>query len=284
VRIRGVPGAAAIAPCALACALVALAPRPAAAHALWLDRSRPRAVMLEYLHADHAEDVSPLGSIDGFSGVFFLTGRAEFTPTMHGVAEISLATSPGNDSPYDLYEEGGALPGSPYLGIEVGRTDAVALFEAGIRVPIANSKPVTTALALGSDLERQSAWYDDAITTRLGVRVRSRPSGVGLWLEARLAPEVLWQMDRTEFDLHATYGATVRIAKPWLRGGVGIGGRAIYEPPDDDDTIEANHMIEGAADFLEGAWRPGLSVRFPFDGNLGETFERTVGLQLTYVW
>ena len=124
-----------------------------------------------------------------------------------------------------------------------------------------------------------------------GVRMRSRPKGdLGLWVEGRLAPEFLFDLDRTSefdvvanFDLHATYGATVRVTQAWIRGGVGIGGRAIFEPDDDDDTIEAAHVLEVNADFLSGSFRPGVSLRWPFDGNFGETFDQTFGLQVTYL-
>lgn len=266
---------------AIAVAL-AISPAPASAQALWLDRMAPRAILFEVLRPVPGTEVGLLDELRGLSGVIFLTGRTEFSPSAHGVAEISFATSHLEEG--FSSEEAGALLGSPYLGVEYGTMQSLALLEAGIRIPIAVSAVITTDLALGADLERQSAWYDDAITTRIGARLRTRPkSELGLWLEARLAPEFVYDLDRTEFDLHATYGATARITRSWLRGGVGIGGRAIFEPPDDDDTIEAAHVVEAAADFLGGKLRPGLSLRLPFDGNFGETYDSTVGLHVTYV-
>ena len=70
MTVRGVRHDAAVLAIALAaCAFVACAPRPAAAQALWLDRTRPSAVMLESLHPDPAEGVIGLNQLEGFRGV-----------------------------------------------------------------------------------------------------------------------------------------------------------------------------------------------------------------------
>jgi hypothetical protein len=274
--------------CAAFVALVA-SPTRAAAQALWLDRTRPRAVMLELLKP------KPSG-IDGltpWSGAAFVTGRFEFSLSLHGVGEVSIVYADFDDFPVDQFT--GALLGGPYVGVEFGRTESVVLYEAGVRVPIDDSKFVSSLLGAGSDLERGSAWRDTGVLTmRLGLRVRSRPSDQhGLWAEGRLAPDVAIDLDPTEvfpglvlegktFYFGATYGATARVTRSWVRGGIGVGGRAAFDT--DDDFIDAAHEIEAAADFLDGAWRPGFSLRFPFDGNFGETFDRTIGLQLTYAF
>jgi hypothetical protein len=248
-------------------------PSVARAQSLWLDRLRPNAVQLEILKPEFSGD----DDLTFFSTAWYLSGRAEFSPALHGVVELPFATASLADDPG--FAGDGAIVGNPYLGVEFGSSTSGVLGEFGVRPPLATSKFVTSIVALFADTERWSAWIDEAGVVRAGFRMRTKPDDTGLWFEGRIAPELWIGSDASE--VWATYGATLRLDRPAVRMGLGVSGRISFEALSEEFGAATYHQFELAGDFGKGRVRPGVSLRMPFDNDLGEVVDAVYGVGVT---
>jgi hypothetical protein len=255
--------------------LAAALPDTARAQSLWLDRLRPNTVLLEIVKPDlqGPDDASFTTS------AWYLSGRKEFSPSLHGVAEIPFGTSGVSEG--EAFGTG-AMLGNPYLGIEAGSPYVWA--ELGLRLPLAGDNFSTASIGVLSDTERWPAWLDEAATVRVGMRACTAPTDGGFRLEARLAPEFWIGTEPSWFEestVWLTYGAILRFDLPAVRGGAGLSGRAHF--------LDATHLTQGVgqadlgADFGTGRVRPGVSLRIPIGSDLDRAVALIYGLSVTYV-
>jgi hypothetical protein len=263
----------------LATVLALVLASSASAQSQWLERRTPHAILLEILKPDPE---GPDG-LSTMSSAWYLTGRMEFSPTVHGILELPFAI--GDVETFGGFEEEDFVIGSPYAGVEFGSASSTALGELGVRLPLAGEGFAAPVVGFMSDTERWPAWFSDLMTVRAGLRVRSNPGESGLWVEGRAAPE-LWigTGDFSGTEVWATYGAALRFDRPMVRAGAGVSGRISFPALDGQEFGDASlHQLDVAADFLSGSWRPGVSFRLPLDDDLKEDLSAVYGLSLTYL-
>lgn len=260
--------------CILLCTgvlIAALAPA-AGAQSAWLDRTQPTVLRLELARPSFEDERTDFPTFAGFLAARLPLGRGTSF-----VAELAMA---------HVTPEPNATLGNPYLGIDTHPQDGSGgWMEAGLRLPVAIYDAEATDTGLGADLDRWEAFAPDAITVRVAAHWSRQPQD-GPGFDLRFAP-ALWIPDAFEGEpeVFVVYGGQVRLRSEVTRVGFGLAGRWLLSGDGgfDDSAI---HEIEAAANFMRGALRPGITLRFPLDDGrslLGESLDSVVGVTLDFV-
>lgn len=281
-------------PVALALAAMALAsPGRAQGQHLWSDRSSDRAIQLEIVRPELADE----GPMKFPSTAWFLSYRHRLSESVLLVGELPIAygrmegRSVLVDTDFDGVPDALGGPsvsatraGNPYLGVEIGRRSSRGFVELGVRAPIAaaESDEEELALLVGllSDIDRWEAFLPDVVpVTALGNYRYVGASGFGI--RVRAGPSA-WLATESEQDseLFAMYAIQAFYEGPRASLGAAVSGRAILSESDLDLAERTIHQLGLDAAVNLGRVRPGARILVPVDDDLNDFVDFSLELHI----
>jgi len=257
-----------------------VAPVPACAQSLWLDRDHPTAILLE---ADHVDMV--LTDEKLLTGVAFLDARHVIAPGKALVVELPYTRMdtpfvPNNDVDFTQ-----SSVGNPYLGLEIVG-NSTFFGEIGARAPLmsdSNRDAGARFVGLFSDLTRSFAFYEDAVPIQAALNVRS-PVTSDVRARLRFGPTVVIPTEgNVDTDVYAVYAWEIGYEGRRFRIGSALSGNVLLTADIGTLGFRSRNQFEFHADVGGGRIRPGVEVRVPF-GFIAEDFNSSVvGLSLAFL-
>lgn len=256
-----------------------VAPLPAGAQSLWLDRDHATTILLE---ADHVDMV--LTDEKLLTGVVFLDVRHEITPGKALVFELPYTRMATPFEPFNDVDFTQASVGNPYLGVEIGG-DSPLFGEIGVRAPLMSDSNRDTGarfVGLFSDLPRSFAFFEDAVPIQAALNLRT-PVTSDIRARLRFGPTVTIPTESgPDTDLYGVFAWEIGYEGRHARIGSALSGWVLIHPALGDLGSRTATQFEFHADFGGGRIRPGAGVRVPF-GNIAADFNSSVvGLSLAY--
>lgn len=251
---------------------------------IWLDRSADKAISLEILKPNFADEEETTFS----TSAWFLSGRFAAGNTVSVVGQIPFAIygrdDNGSSESYNAF-------GNIYAGIEIHYPDSPAFAEIGVYLPTASGEgDDVNALQSGLYTEwvdRLEAFAWDIIPVNLMINFYQRHPG-GLLLRFRLGPS-LWIKNGDDFILDETevfmlYTAQVGYAAPKFELLTGFGGRWWATAGESAENFgEASwHQLGFSGNIALGNFRPGITFRAPIDDDYSELMDFVFGLTLGF--
>ncbi|MGI0016290.1 MAG: hypothetical protein ACREBU_22955, partial [Nitrososphaera sp.] len=173
--------------------VILIFPAMLAAQSFWLERSQGKTFLLEIFKPDIGSGVYNGVSypVDySFETVaLFLSLRSQIGSKSFLMVELPFAHAAfnaKNDSGFSFYRNRGSSStiGNPYLGLELGGTNARFFTEVGIRLPLAETDNNYAArVGRAADSDRPEA-FEDYVTLRAVINYRSKRTK-GLMFRAR---------------------------------------------------------------------------------------------------
>jgi hypothetical protein len=249
----------------LAAVMVATASPPAAAQSLWMAREGEHTIMFEMLRPS-IEDVDA----EFLSAAFFLSGRAAVSSHVAVVGELPYANHKSSLMGTDINgfeivtETSSSTFGNPYLGIETRAESSPISAEVGARIPLASDKQIEAFITgYYSDVIRQDAFLPKFTSIVAAFNLREvTPSKVAYRL--RLSPVLAIPTEGlSDTELFAVYSFQIGYQGAHARIGGGMSGRALVTDSFSNLGYRTLNQLELHADFLSGAFRPGLDLRLP---------------------
>ena len=268
----------------LAVALAAIAPTPAAAQSLWMQRDADHTVALEFLRPS-LEGVDS----DVLSGAYFLSGRTALSPRIALVGELPYVSHSSTQTFTDFLGNeitesvSSSTIGNPYVGMEARLGNGPAFLELGARPPLASDEEFEAFVTgVVSDVTRFATFLPDAASIQMAVNLREiTPSN--LVYRLRFCPTVLIPTGDNSGDteLLTMYSFQIGYHGRVARVGGGMSGMALVTEDSGNLGSRTRNQLEIHADFLPGPIRPGLDLHLPL-GNEAELAPAVVGVSVSW--
>lgn len=262
----------------LALALFPAAAPVARAQTIWSPLDHRTTGRVEWWHAHFKEDAGASTS----SGPLFFSLAFPIDRKLAVNVELPYARA-SIDDPFFGGKYSDNTVGNPYFGLQVGALDKLTSFVGELGLRLAAARPsafVSEAIGALSEPERFEAFIPKTNTlSAAGNIVLRRPTS-----SARIrvgVSELLASKDNGGNNTLIDYGAQASTDVQLFRFAGALTGR--YAASGDGTFSErSNHFATGMASVALGGFRPGLSVRLPFDSDIRDQVPWMLGLSLEY--
>lgn len=212
------------------------------------------------------------------STFWFASGRLPLISGIRAVADVPFAYSRLKFG--GTTNEGNAVLGNPFLGVEYQRGGIVA--EGGVRLPLNTIDAETFADVIGvlGDFQRSEAFMDQVVPLSGavsyeyglpgGASIRGRTGVVGLF----------YTTDEFGDDALIDYGVLGTYPAGPARFGLGFYGRWIATEDEGGFNENSVHHVAVSGDVKVRGVRPGVTVRFPVDETYWDVLHTTIGVYL----
>jgi hypothetical protein len=251
---------------------------------IWLDRSADKAITLEILKPNFADEDETTFS----TSAWFLTGRFAVCNIISLVWQIPF-TIYGRD--YNGSSESQDAFGNIYSGIEIHGQNSPVFGEIGVYLPTAPGEPDAPRfvgfLTLTDWVDRWEAFLHEVLTINATINYYQTNPG-GLVLRFRGGPSI-WFDTNGGIDQHVgdkevmlLYAVQVGYAAPKFELLTGLSGRWWITAEDAAAELfgDIHHQIGFAANVALGNFRPGATFRVPIDEMYSDAPDFVFGLTL----
>ena len=267
----------------LALALAGVAPTPAGAQSLWMQRDADHTVSLEFLRPSLEGADSDL-----LSGAFFLTGRAALSPRIAIVGELPYVSHSSTQTGTDFLGNeittsvSSSTIGNPYVGMEARLGNGPAFLELGARPPLASDDEFEAFVTgFTSDVTRTMTFLPDVASIQMAINLREiTPSKLAY--RVRLCPTVAIPTEGSDdVELFTMYSIQIGYQGSAVRVGGGMSGEALVTEDFGNLGSRTRNQLELHADFLRGSIRPGLDLHIPL-GTEADLVPAVVGVSVSW--
>ena len=262
----------------LAVALVALPVGAAQAQTIWTPLDHRLTGRIEWWHAHFKEST---GAPSTSSGPFFFSVAFPIDQRLALNFELPYARASVDDPFLGKYSDN--TVGNPYFGLQVGSLVKPTSFvgELGVRLAATNENSFfSSTMAVLSEFERAEAFLPKTNTLSAAGNIVIRRPTSGARIRVGVS-ELLASESNGGNNTLIDYGAQATTDVEQFRFGGALTGR--YAASGSGTFSErSNHFATGAASVALGGFRPGVSVRLPFDKEMRDIAPWTIGLSLEY--
>jgi hypothetical protein len=252
----------------------------ATAHAqtIWTPLDHRATARVEFWHA-HLKD----GGLSTTSGPFFFEVGFPINPKLALSLELPYGRASLNDPTLGPYSDN--TVGNPYVGMQLGSLSGRTSFvgELGARFAATNENSILSeAMGILSEMDRVEAFVPKTNTLSAAGNVVLRRATSNVRFRVGV-DELFAGSNYGGNNTVVDYGAQATTDVQNFRFGGALTGR--YGATAEGNFSErSNHAVTGTASAAFGDFRPGVSVRVPFDKDIrdGAPWMLGLGLELTF--
>ncbi|NUR19022.1 MAG: hypothetical protein HOQ12_05775 [Gemmatimonadaceae bacterium] len=263
----------------LALALFGAAAPAARAQTIWTPLDHRTTARVEFWHAHFKQTV---GAPSSSSGPLFFSLAFPIDQKLAMNFELPYARATVDD-PFSGTNGSESTIGNPYFGVQIGALNKPTSFvgEVGLRLA-ATSESKFGAILVGivSEPERLEAFVPktNIVSAAGNIVIRRATSSARIRLGVS---ELLASAQNGGNNTLIDYGAQASTDVQLFRFGGALTGR--YAASGSGTFSErSNHFATGMASVALGGFRPGVSVRLPFDKDIRDGVPWMLGLSLEY--
>jgi hypothetical protein len=240
----------------------------APAQSLWLDRSRPSLVSVQFL-----KPIYDGGNSSFATAVGYLDARANISESLSFVGEAQ----------YSAYDAKGSRStsfsiGNPYAGLELRNSSGTSRLEVGVRFPFAvQSEGAALVNGAVADISRFGAFLPETYVVQALGDFRT-PGDEGPYLRARLGPQLATpENGNGDSELFGQYALIGGYETASVRVGAGLVGVMLLSEENLDFSERTIHQLQLNADFGKGTFRPSVFATLWLDEDLRDDVPLVVG-------
>lgn len=254
-------------------ALALVTVETASAQPLWVDRSAPSSVALEFLKTNYSGSADPTF----FTAVWFMSGRFAVNDVFTIDAQVPFSHFAVDGG------EGSGTIGNPYIGAEFHNDEAGIFAEVGVYFPAADDGEYDALFngAYTEFIDRVDAFTTDAVPIVAAINL-ARHEESGLVYRVRVSPVVWFATgERQDNEQFFVYSGQFGFSSDELSVLAGLSGRWYVSAEDADFSEASFHQIGFMVGRPFGPVRPALTMRVPMDEDLSDAVDFVWGINVS---